>query len=68
MAVLDLLKRRYIRDFVVQMKDIGGTRERVVQSAVRAMKDEHFLESLAKEQLKEVLDEVFGESENETTV
>lgn len=63
MAVLDMLKRRYVHDFVAQMRDLGSVRDDVIRSAIKAMKHEDFLRALAEEQLKEILDEVFeGES------
>ena len=62
MEIKKLLKRRYVKSFVQEMKTVGSTREDVIKSAVHALHqtEPNFIELYVKEQLKNTLDQVYG--------
>ena len=62
MEMEKLLKRRYVKDFVQEMKNVGSTREGVIKSAIHSLHqtEPNFIELYVKEQLKKVLDQVYG--------
>ena len=73
----EMLKARYVTDFITEMARLGATREEVVKSATKIVSvtigddikdspfkdNEDLLETWVKGQIEEALDDVFNQKE-----